>query len=595
MRNLTQRLWRQIKEKRRKQLIFVTVLMVITSLAEVVSIGTVLPFLGVLMAPELLFEKTYIRALINYLGITKAQQLILPLTVAFVAATIFSGIMKIFLFWYQTRVAFGIGADFSKQIYEKTLYQPYSVHVSRNSSHLISAISTKSNAVIYSVLLPILIIASSFTILVVIFVALVVLNPIAAFVAVGGFGSLYGLILLITKNRLANDGKRVNYESTQVIKALQEGLGGIRDVLIDRTQATYCRIYSRADLPLRRAQANIQIISASPRFLIETLGMVLIALVAYKLSVKEGGISDAIPMLGALAVGAQRLLPVLQQLYLNWSYIRGAQAIQKDVLELLEQPMPDYLFNTEAKKIEFNQSIKLKNVSFKYEKTKINVLQDINLAIKKGSKIGFVGITGSGKSTLVDILMGLLEPSEGIMQIDNIKLSKENQHLWSANIAHVPQTIFLADDTITANIAFGVSADKIDMKRVKEAASQAQISSVIESWDKQYDTFVGERGVRLSGGQRQRIGIARALYKRADVIVFDEATSALDNETEREVMKAIDAISDNITILMVAHRISTLKNCEKIYEVSHGFLRALEMDKIERTQPKILLNKIEKN
>jgi ABC-type multidrug transport system fused ATPase/permease subunit len=566
--NLINRLWRHIEPARRKQLAILTVLMVFTSLAEVVSIGAILPFLGVLMAPEIFFERSEVRPVIGLLGLTRADQLIFPLTASFIAAVLFSGLMKIFLFWYQTRIAFGIGADFSKQIYEKTLYQPYSVHVSRNSSQLISGISSKSNTVIYSVLLPLLVIASSLLILIVILAALVAVNPLAALLTFGGFGSLYGLILLFTRSRLAKDGARVNYESTQVIKALQEGLGGIRDVLIDGTQATYCRIYSRADLPLRRAQANIQIISASPRFLIESLGMVLIALIAYELSKKEAGLSDAIPMLGALAIGAQRLLPVLQQLYLNWSYIRGGQASQKDVLELLEQPMPEYLEKSESVPLAFNSSISLNQVSFSYSANDPPVLKGIDLMIMKGSRSGFVGPTGSGKSTLIDLLMGLLQPSEGTIKIDNVQVSKENQHSWRARIAHVPQLIFLADDTITANIAFGISSDKIDMHRVREAARQAQISTVIETWENQYDTFVGERGIRLSGGQRQRIGIARALYKRADVIVFDEATSALDNETEEAVMNAIDTIGRDITILIVAHRISTLRNCDQIFEVS---------------------------
>lgn len=573
--NLTKRLWRHIEPIRRKQLAILTVLMVLTSLAEVVSIGAVLPFLGVLMAPELLFERSDIRPINDLLGLTRADQLIFPLTVSFIAAVLFSGLMKILLFWYQTRIAFGIGADFSRQIYEKTLYQPYSVHLSRNSSQLISGISTKTNTVIYSVLLPLLVIASSLLILIVILATLVAINPLAAFLTFGGFGSLYGLILLFTKRRLAKDGARVNYESTQVIKALQEGLGGIRDVLIDGTQAKYCRIYSQADLPLRRAQANIQIISASPRFLIESLGMVLIALIAYELSKKEGGISDAIPLLGALAIGAQRLLPVLQQLYLSWTYIRGGQASEKDVLELLEQPMQEYLVEAGSVAITFNSLIALKHVSFSYSENVPPVLKGIHLEIRKGSRSGFVGSTGSGKSTLLDLLMGLLHPSGGSIEIDGVKVTKENQHSWRACIAHVPQLIFLADDTISANIAFGISSDKIDMNRVREAARQAQISTVIESWEKQYETFVGERGIRLSGGQRQRIGIARALYKRANVIVFDEATSALDNETEEAVMNAIDEIGRDITILIVAHRLSTLKSCDQIFEISSGGLKAV--------------------
>lgn len=544
--------------------------MMMGSFAEVVSIGAVLPFLGVLMAPDRVFASSVVQPVVAFLNV---DQLLLSLTILFILAALFSGAMRLILLWAQNRLGFAIGADFSVQIYQRTLYQPYSVHIARNSSEVITGISTKTDAVIGHTLLPLLFITSSTVILLTILIVLISIDPVVALIAFGGFGCLYGLVVLATKKRLANDSERVSRESNQVIKALQEGLGGIRDVLIDGTQAFYCQIYREADLPMRRSQANIQIISATPRYLIESLSMVLIAILAYGLAGRDAGIAAAIPILGALALGAQRLLPVLQQLYGSWASIRGGQASLRDVLDLLEQPMPAYTEQSQHVSLPFNQSISLNQIGFRYAADAPKVLQGIDFQIRKGNSIGFMGTTGSGKSTLLDLIMGLLQPTEGTLAIDDVVITKHNYRAWQARIAHVPQAIFLADTSIAENIAFGVPADQIDMERVKQAARQAQIAVTIESWVKQYDTFVGERGIRLSGGQRQRIGIARALYKRADVIVFDEATSALDNDTERSVMKAIGQIGRDITIIIVAHRLSTLQNCDQIFELEQGSVK----------------------
>lgn len=544
--------------------------MVLASVAEMASIGVVLPFLGALMSPERLFVNPLMQPVIAALGINQAHQLLFPLTVFFALAALLSGAMRLALLWAQTRLGFGIGADFSIQIYKKTLYQPYSVHVARNSNEVIAGISNKTNSVIYGTLLPLLFIASSSLLLLAILFALIVIDPVVAFSTFGGFGVLYGAIMLVSKKRLARDGYRISRESNQVIKALQEGLGGIRDVLIDGTQAAYCRIYSDADLPLRRSQASIQIIGGAPRFVIESFGMVLIAILAYILAEREAGIVSAVPVLGALAIGAQRLLPVLQQLYLNWSVIQGNQDSLKDVLDFLDQPLPEYVDEPLPPPMPFKRQISLNMIGFRYAVGAPWVLQDINLEILKGSRIGFIGTTGSGKSTLLDLVMGLLQPTEGTLEIDNVPITERNCRSWQLHIAHVPQAIFLADTTIAENIAFGIPPDEIDLERVRNAARQAQVDSTIEAWPRKYDTFVGERGIRLSGGQRQRIGIARAFYKQADVIVFDEATSALDNETERAVMEAVNVIGKNITILMVAHRLSTLQGCDLVYELEQG-------------------------
>jgi ATP-binding cassette subfamily B protein len=307
----------------------------------------------------------------------------------------------------------------------------------------------------------------------------------------------------------------------------------------------------------------------------EAMGMILIAALAYSLAQQADGIAKAIPILGGMALGAQRLLPVLQQVYGSWTQINGGQASLQDTLELLDQPLPDYADQPAAQPLPFKNVITLKQLAFRYSLQTPYVLKQINLTIAKGSRVGFIGTTGSGKSTLLDIVMGLLQPTEGTLEIDGESVTPANQRAWQAHIAHVPQAIFLADSSIEENIAFGVPIDQIDSQRVRQAAQQAQIAESIESWPKQYQTFVGERGIRLSGGQRQRIGIARALYKQADVIIFDEATSALDTQTEQAVMQALDGLSKDLTLLIIAHRLTSLKNCNQIVELGAGGIRRI--------------------
>ena len=420
-----------------------------------------------------------------------------------------------------------------------------------------------------------MILISATIMLISILIALLTLDTVIALSAFGGFGLIYAVIILFTRKRQYNNGKCIARESTQVIKSLQEGLGGIRDVLIDKSQSVYCQIYRNADLPLRRAQGNSSFISAAPRYGIEALGMMLIALLAYVLARQPDGIAKVIPVLGALALGAQRLLPILQQAYGAWSSIQGNQVSLQDTLALLDQPLPDDAGQPVPDPIAFSRQIDLKNLSFRYSPETPYVLNKLNLSIPKGGSIGFMGLTGSGKSTLLDIVMGLLQPTDGTLNIDGEPIITSNNGAWQAHIAHVPQAIFLADSTIEENIAFGVHTTKIDHKRVQQAAKKAQIADIIETWPKKYQTFVGERGIRLSGGQRQRIGIARALYKQADVIIFDEATSALDNETEQTVMQSIEDLGKDLTILIIAHRLTTLKNCDQIVELGDGGIKRI--------------------
>lgn len=567
------RLWAHVSTRRRVQFGFLLTLTIAASFAEILSIGAVLPFLGVLTAPEMVFAHPMAQPFIVALGLNVPEQLLLPLTAAFSGAALLSGGMRWLVLWVQTRMGHAIGAEFSVEIYRRTLYQPYSVHLARNSSEVIAGMTAKTSVLVNNTVLPLLTIASASLMLIAILVALVLIDPAVAMGAFAGFGLIYLFVIGLTKRGLMRDSKRISRQSTRVIKALQEGLGGIRDVLLDGAQATYCQIYRDADVPLRRAQANVQIISGSPRFGIEALAMILIAWLAYMLAGKPDGVAKALPVLGALALGAQRLLPVLQQIYLSMAAMRGGQASLSDALDLLDQPVPGDAGEPLPPPMAFSREIMLDGVGFGYGKDARSVLAQVDLVIPRGSRVGFIGATGSGKSTLLDLVMGLLEPSEGRLLVDGVEITAKNRRAWQVHIAHVPQTIFLADTTVAENIAFGVPPELIDHDRVREAAARAQIADTIEALPEGYQTITGEGGTRFSGGQRQRIGIARALYKHADVIVLDEATSALDNETERAVMEAIEHLGGDYTILMVAHRLSTLASCDQVVELAQGRIR----------------------
>lgn len=548
--------------------------MLLSAFAEVISVGAVLPFLGVLIAPDRLFHHPRMANLVNAWGITSADQLILPLTVAFSLAALVAGAIRVLLLWVSSRLAFASGADLSIEVYRRTLYQPYHVHVARNSSEVISGITKKVDGVVFYVLVPLLTLLSSAVLLVAITLVLFGINPPVALVATAAFAASYGLVAWLSRRRLRRSSERIAYEQTQVIKALQEGLGGIRDVLLDGTQPVYCDVYRHADQRLRQAQSFIVVNGGSPRFAMEALGMVMIAALAYGLSRQPGGIATALPLLGALALGAQRLLPALQQSYAAWANITASHESLADTIALLDQPLPPEVLQPAPPPLPFQHAIAFDAVRFRYAKNGPWVLDGLNLTIPKGSRIGIVGSTGGGKSTALDLIMGLLTPTEGQVLVDGEPLSGTRLRAWQKTIAHVPQNIYLADTTVAENIAFGVPRHAIDLPRVQKAARQAQIATFIEDGAGGYDALVGERGIRLSGGQRQRIGVARALYKQASVLVFDEATSALDNATEQSVMDAIEGLPGDLTILLIAHRLTTVLRCGTIVQLEHGHVVA---------------------
>lgn len=567
---LLRQLWAHLTLRRKRQFVLLLGAMLVGVVAEIVSLGAVLPFLGVLVAPERVLQQPMIARAAAAAGITSAAQLMLPLTVLFALMSLVAGAVRLLVLWASTRYSFALGVDLSIDMYRRSLYQPYRVHVARNSSEVISGIAHKTSTVVVGVILPLLFGISALAVLLAIVLTSLAIDSTVAAVSALGFGLTYGAVTLLSRRHLSRNSDRIALTQNQLFKTLNEGLGGIRDILLDGTQAVYCDIYHRADLSLRRAQGSNTFISASPRYAMEGLGMTLMAFLAYFTLVRAGDVSVALPVLGALALGAQRLIPAFQQAYASWSTMLGSRASLRDTLALLDQPLPPDASQPAPPPASFHQAIRFEHVRFRYSADGPWVIEDLNLEIPKGSRIGVVGTTGSGKSTAADLLMGLLDPTEGGIFVDGQSITGSMRRAWQRTIAHVPQAVFLADATLAENIAFGVPPESIEMERVRDAARRAQIAEFIEEGRDGYQAMVGERGVRLSGGQRQRIGIARALYKRASVLIFDEATSALDNATEQAVIDAIEALGKDLTIVVIAHRLTTIRNCDRIIELEHG-------------------------
>jgi ABC-type multidrug transport system fused ATPase/permease subunit len=422
--NLLVRIWHHLSQRRKFQFRLLLGLMLISAFAEIVSLSAVLPFLGILISPERVFNHPLISNLVKDLGVTSADQLILPLTVGFVTAAMIAGAIRMFVLWVSARIAYASGTDLSLDVYKRTLYQPYSMHIARNSSEVISGATSKVSHTVTVLTLFVLLISSASS-MVAIIGTLIAIDPVVALVAAGGFGLSYGLVTVLTRRQLKINSEKIACEQNQVIKVLQEGLGGIRDVLLDGTQPAYCNIYSKADYSLKRAMAGNLFIAGSPRFAMEALGITLIAALAYGLSNQHGGVATALPTLGALALGTQRLLPALQQAYSSWSGIVGSQASIVDTIELLDQPMSADALQTDIVPLHFQDFMRFDNVCFRYNSEEPWVLDGLNLTIPKGARVGFVGSTGSGKSTTLDLLMGLLYPTKGEFLVDGQPIMSE--------------------------------------------------------------------------------------------------------------------------------------------------------------------------
>lgn len=555
-------------------------LQVIAAGSEIISLGAVIPFLGALANAPQLMGQTAVQPWLKLLNIQTPQQLVVAMAVLFGGAFVLSNALRLLTIRMQFRFSAEIGNVISAEVYRRTLYQPYSFHTQHSSSQII-ALSTSDSANVSGGVIPatFYFVTNSLVVLA-IGITLFALDPWVALGAAAVVGGAYGLIIVKTREALHRNGRKISELNAHSVKAIQEGLGGIRDVLIDGTQQVFETAYRQANKAVLQAQGANGFVAMAPRFLVEPIVMIAIAALAVGMAYDSVQLQRVLPLLGALALGANRLLPALQQCFVSLAGMRGNQVSLNKVIQALCRPINPEQLAPVTQKLKLKDELRFDDVWFSYPSdSPAWVLKGVNLSIKANTTVAFIGATGSGKSTTADLVLGLLQAQRGHITVDGLELKDEHLRAWQSSIAHVPQQIYLSDATIAENIAFGIPLAQIDMRRVQQAAKLAHIADFIEQRPLAYQEMVGERGVRLSGGQRQRIGIARALYKQASIIVFDEATSALDNTTEKEVMAAIEGLSHRLTIVLIAHRLTTVQNADMIYKFQQGQVRETDMSK----------------
>lgn len=566
---LLPRLVRHVSKRRRVQFCGLLLMMLASAAVEMLSIGAVIPFIALLSNPQTLLEFPWLQAHFSRLGWETPESIVPAMTLTFMALILIAGFVRFLVLFLTNRLIYALGFDISVTLFRRILVQPYEFHIASSSAEIISGVN-KVYAVLNGIVRPVLDISIATVLSLAILGVLVYIQPVATFMAMVFFIAGYVLIAIKVRRRLAENSRQTASAQTRRVRCIQEGLGGIRDTILDNRQERITGIFATIDRQLREAQASNAVLNQVPHTLFQTLGIVLIIGFAWFLSTRAGSLVEALPMLGALALGAQRLLPMFQKFYGAWSRMTGNQQLAADVLRLLELPAPAVSVASDSSPAAFNKQIELANISFSYAGSDERVLQNVNLVIPMGARIGIAGPTGAGKSTLADLIMGLLQPSEGQLLVDGHEINDSNRHQWHCQISHVPQDIFLLDASITENIAFGVPAGKIDMDRVRYAARCAQIEEFINSRPQGFDGIIGERGIRLSGGQRQRIGLARAIYRDASLVVLDEATSALDTTTEAAAMGAVAELDKKLTIIIIAHRHQTLAQCDQIICLEAG-------------------------
>lgn len=560
------KIWGFLSRKRKSQVSALFFGMIVGGFLEIANIGILVPFLGFLASPGEASKYEWLNSFVPFeinLGSqsTVLMYLTISLCVFVLLASGFRGVMQ----WLSIRLSYAIGNDFEVEVFRRSLYQPYSVHVSQNSSVVISGIE-KTNSLTGSLLAYLSIMHSAVTILMLVSVFLIA-SPVISSSIFLIICMAYLLASYLVRQVLEVHGEKVTVSLNTRLKLLQEGLGGIRDILLSGLQRYYYGNFNSVNMQMKRSQALIRFVALVPRLIIEPVGIITIAISALVLSLREG-FAETVIILGVVALTVQRLLPMTQQAFGGWTAIMSSIPSVKDVFMLLDRTIPEFHCGP-TKVFDFNHVIKFDQLSFHYNNGQ-DVLKDIDFSINKGQYIGLMGKTGSGKSTILDLFLGLLTPTEGRILVDGREIDENNRREWQQAIAHVPQEVYLKDATIAENIAFGEKLEEIDNEKLYNAVKLAQLAGFIDYAENGYNTIVGERGVQLSGGQRQRIGMARAIYRGASILVLDEATSALDENTEKQILQSIVGLGKGVTILMVTHRTSTLHHCDMVFEIISG-------------------------
>ena len=558
-----QMIWRMLKKSERRGLGMIFVLMLIGTVLEMFSLGLVVPIVGLLVNPDYLDRVPFVHSLFGDLTTT---QYVLGAMGLLIGVYIVKTIFLIWKTWVQRGFSNSVTLRIAQDLYENYLRQPYAFHLERNSAIMIRN-SQSSASLMSGVIDPLLLIASEFLVSGGLFILMLLLEPVGSLAAIVVFGSFSVIFRRITSRRITKWGEAQNSYKGSIIQHLQQGFSGVKDIKILGREDYFVASYQRDLSGNAYVQRRYAVAQTLPRFSMELLTIICLGLLVSLMVLSDKALSDILPVLSLFGAAAFRLLPTLSQVINSFMSININRPIVNDLYDDLALPIP--AVTTDQKSRKLLDRIDVEGLSFSYARTTRDAINNVSISIRRGEAVGLIGSSGSGKSTLVDILLGLLEPTSGQVRIDGNDIH-QNLRGWQDQIGYVPQSIFLTDDTLRRNVAFGLPKDKINDDAVRLAIRSAQLEEFVASLPEGMETVVGERGVRLSGGQRQRIGIARALYNNPDVLVLDEATSSLDTETEHGVMQAVQALQGDKTVIIVAHRLSTVEYCDRLYRLENA-------------------------
>lgn len=551
---------------------------IVMAFLDMLGVASILPFMGVLANPEIVHTNTLLNIAFStsrQIGIHSTEHFLFALGVLVFMLLVTSLAFKALTIYAQTRFVLLREYTIGKRLVEGYLHQPYSWFLNRHSADLGKTILSEVSTVISSSMLPLMTLIAQSMVTIAVLILLIIVDPLLALSIGFVLGLTYAGIFTIMSGWLKRLGQARIKANKERFTAVSEAFGAAKEIKVGGLEQAYIERFAKPAEIFAIGQANASVIAQLPRFALEAIAFGGMLLVILYLMSKSGSFAASLPIIALYAFAGYRLMPALQQIYGAFIQLRFASpaldALYKDLISLQASNAQLVQLNP----LPLTQAIQLNQVSYRYPNAPQHALKGVDLTISAHSKVGFVGATGSGKTTIVDVILGLLEPQEGEIKIDGQPITAVNRRQWQNAIGYVPQHIYLADDSVAANIAFGVSAQDIDQKAVERAAKIANLHDFVRNDLSQgYATTVGERGVRLSGGQRQRLGIARALYHNPQVLILDEATSALDNLTEKAVMEAVNNLGHDITIVLIAHRLSTVRQCDKIYLLERGEVKA---------------------
>ena len=562
--------------KERKHGCLLLLMMVIMAMLDIIGVASIMPFMAVLTNPGLIETNFILNNMFEFsgiFGIENNQEFLFFLGILFFIILIISLTFKALTTFLQIKFFFMLEYSIQKRLIEGYLHQPYEWFLNHHSATLGKSILSESGIVINGGIGPIIELVAKVIVAISFLSLLIFINSTLALIVFFSFGTIYLLIYLLVRSYLKRSGEERLKANQSRFKSVTEAFGAVKEVKVSGLEEIFIKQFSNSSKAHALHQRNVQVVGQLPRFIIEALAFGGVLLVVLYFMLQEGGLIAALPFIALYIFAGYRLIPALQQIYACLAKLRAVGPALNDLyndFKNLKQfnPHQDQGILSIDKKITLNQ------ICYHYPNTSRMALKDINFNVSAGTTVGLVGVTGSGKTTTVDIILGLLEAQKGSLEVDGQVITKDNCRAWQRCIGYVPQNINLIDDTIAANIAFGVDPKSINQADIERAAKISNLHEfVINELPKQYQTVVGERGVRLSGGQRQRIGIARALYHKPQLLILDEATSSLDNLTEKAVMDAINNLSKDITIILIAHRLSTVKNCDTIFLIDKGQLK----------------------